>query len=481
MQIDTAADDYSGITSTNSTDWLNVFGDKTQDNMHGANVAIMLTTAAPHTMGGVAWLGTICSGYNSRNSSGPYAFCNVGGYVNPAIPTWPPTLNYFWDVEVTTHEMGHTLGSPHTHACYWNGNNTAIDGCYTLEGSCAMPVPQYPVGGGTIMSYCHLTSTGIAFANGFGPQPGDIIRAGGSYACDTPLYVPSIAVNLPNATFTANMECTDPNGITYYWNDSNTASQADDRLLMMVRKAGNDIGSIDSPGFSVTVSTLPAYASGTAQPTNFPTGTSYIGANTVAMNRYWKMAATKVPSVAVEVMFPFSNNDVSDIDGSTHFGVNLTNYNLYTVTSTIDPNPANNFPGATVSNIALYDYSTAATTNTWSYTTLNNMNVAHFKMTNLITGGGMYFTYGPTSVSNQNGVNAGMAIYPNPFSDHLSVMITNGKDASLTLFSTDGKLLQAQQLYSGTNTINIANMPTGMYIYRIVSSNEVYTGKLEKI
>lgn len=84
--------------------------------------------------------------------------------------------NYSWSVQVVTHEFGHLFGSRHTHACVWNGNNTAIDGCDPngTEGGCA--VPGIPSGGGTIMSYCHLQSVGINFNLGFGTQPGNVIR-----------------------------------------------------------------------------------------------------------------------------------------------------------------------------------------------------------------------------------------------------------------------------------------------------------------
>ncbi len=82
---------------------------------------------------------------------------------------------YSFSVMVVTHEMGHLIGSRHTHACVWNGNNTAIDGCSgSTEGSC--PLPGNPSNGGTIMSYCHVTSAGINFNLGFGPQPGNVIR-----------------------------------------------------------------------------------------------------------------------------------------------------------------------------------------------------------------------------------------------------------------------------------------------------------------
>ncbi|MFL9844145.1 M12 family metallo-peptidase [Flavobacterium rhizosphaerae] len=87
---------------------------------------------------------------------------------------------FSWTVEVITHELGHLYGSPHTHGCYWNGNNTAIDGCGTeagfVEGNCDEgPIPD-PAVKGTIMSYCHLVpGVGINFANGFGPQPANRI------------------------------------------------------------------------------------------------------------------------------------------------------------------------------------------------------------------------------------------------------------------------------------------------------------------
>lgn len=88
--------------------------------------------------------------------------------------TYQNVPTYSWTIMVCTHEMGHLIGSRHTHACVWNGNNTAIDGCAGFtEGGC--PLPGQPPGGGTIMSYCHQ-NVGINFNLGFGPQPGNVIR-----------------------------------------------------------------------------------------------------------------------------------------------------------------------------------------------------------------------------------------------------------------------------------------------------------------
>ncbi|MGI9526247.1 MAG: M12 family metallo-peptidase [Weeksellaceae bacterium] len=92
--------------------------------------------------------------------------------INSSYNTVP---TYSWTVNVVTHEYGHIMGSRHTHACVWNGNGTAIDGCAGfVEGNCYQP--GYPSGGGTIMSYCHQTSVGMNLAKGFGTQPGNVIR-----------------------------------------------------------------------------------------------------------------------------------------------------------------------------------------------------------------------------------------------------------------------------------------------------------------
>ena len=125
------------------------------------NVSILLSYAAS---GGIAVLDGLCQ----TNPDWRKCFASIDG-VFSNVPT------YSWDVMVVTHEMGHVIGSKHTHACAWNGNNTAIDGCAgSVEGSCQLP--GIPPGGGTIMSYCHLQNVGINFSLGFGTQPGNVIR-----------------------------------------------------------------------------------------------------------------------------------------------------------------------------------------------------------------------------------------------------------------------------------------------------------------
>lgn len=148
---------YSG---TSSSQMLNSFQSYTGE--FNGNVGHLVSYQAS---GGIAVLDGVCQ----TNPDWRKCFSSIqSSYLN--VPT------YSWSVMVVTHEMGHVIGSKHTHACSWNGNNTAIDGCAgSTEGSC--PLPPIPQGGGTIMSYCHLQSVGINFNLGFGTQPGNVIRS----------------------------------------------------------------------------------------------------------------------------------------------------------------------------------------------------------------------------------------------------------------------------------------------------------------
>jgi len=151
---------YAGLTT--SIEFLNKFGEvRTSFNGDFAHLVSLRPT------GGIAWVNTFCSSASFRQ-----AYSGID-------PTFQNVPTFSWSVFVFTHELGHSMGSQHTHACVWNGNNTAIDGCgpaagFPFEGSCSgAPVPSE---GGTIMSYCHLLpSTGVNFSLGFGPQPRNVI------------------------------------------------------------------------------------------------------------------------------------------------------------------------------------------------------------------------------------------------------------------------------------------------------------------
>lgn len=154
IYIWTTSDPYNGSTSSSQ---LSKF--KTNRPTFNGDLG-QLVGIDPGGLGGVA---STINGMCSSNNK--YCYSDVD-YSYNNVPT------YSWTIMVCTHELGHLMGSAHTQNCGWPGG--AIDNCYTTEGGC--PKGPAPVGGGTIMSYCHLTSYGINFNKGFGPLPAGAIQ-----------------------------------------------------------------------------------------------------------------------------------------------------------------------------------------------------------------------------------------------------------------------------------------------------------------
>lgn len=87
-----------------------------------------------------------------------------------------------WDIIVFTHELGHNLGTRHTHDTVHY--NPPLDDCFTANGpgACTMAF------GGTIMSYCHLCSGGLSNIRlDFHPQVASRIAA---FAAGRPCLTP---------------------------------------------------------------------------------------------------------------------------------------------------------------------------------------------------------------------------------------------------------------------------------------------------
>ncbi|MCP4251257.1 MAG: hypothetical protein GY778_29830 [bacterium] len=123
-----SADDLSGFASY----WT------TQQDPSGYNLVHMLSGRRDLPYGGVAYVGGTCSGQATYAISGFL----LGGM--PA-PVGPPSLEN-WDLTVTAHEMGHNMGTYHTH-----------DGYFPTLDDCGNGVPAI----GTIMSYCHTHPGGV--------------------------------------------------------------------------------------------------------------------------------------------------------------------------------------------------------------------------------------------------------------------------------------------------------------------------------
>jgi len=491
LQINTATDEYMSITSAQSVRFLRKFGWVTKNVMHGCDVALLLSTRFG-TLGGIAWVKAICKSYSNSDSSGSYGFANVN---NVGITNFP---TYSWNVEVLSHEMGHMLGSPHTHRCCWNppARNTAIDGCNTIEGSCPVPSPALPAGGGTIMSYCHLTSANINFSKGFGPQPGDTIRRFirqrlGTTSTAFPTcgekYKPNVTLPVSNRRIVANRECTDISGsdtTTYFWYDKNTAAYEDDTLVMVMKKNSNFIGTLDSAGFSVETGTSPLYGSGRADTMAFPPGTATASPIGLAMRRYWKITATAVPASPVTLMLPFTAQDTTDIDGSVPGPTNVNNLKLYWVNNPTNPSPyTDSVYFTSAANVKVYTKAATPSASEWSLTNDGSTLFATINTTNLKAGGSAFYNSTLVSVKDINSIAGNIRIFPNPTRSawYISMEDAGNNPMDMYIYSADGRQVLQQMLTPATTSmIDATKLPAGIYYYRIIDGNEVLTGTLSR-
>jgi hypothetical protein len=139
VTIFTTTDPYPG---TESDVLLTQFQTNWRNNRTTVQRTIAHLFSGINGIGGIAFVDVLCStsrGYAVSGLDNRYTY---------------PTTSYTWDIDVTAHELGHNVGSLHTHNCSWN---PPIDSCVAAEGTCYNgSIPRQ----GTIMSYCHLTPQG---------------------------------------------------------------------------------------------------------------------------------------------------------------------------------------------------------------------------------------------------------------------------------------------------------------------------------
>ena len=157
---------------------LDQFNNQILSDSPRADAHLLLST---RYISGVANLESLCLHDDTAN---PIA---AAGIATGLEITTSFNTDYNWSTYVISHELGHILGSRHTHACVWIDGTKALDDCAAPEGSCDRG-DRPGLGEGSIMSYCHRwQSIGINFTNGLGDEPSALIRT----------YIKNNACSLP--------------------------------------------------------------------------------------------------------------------------------------------------------------------------------------------------------------------------------------------------------------------------------------------
>lgn len=448
----TTQDPYEGI-GTGSSDYLYKFNDfrPVFDGDLGQLVGI-----DPGGLGGVAV--TINGLCNQNNFSYSDVFFSYD-----TVPT------YSWTIEVITHELGHLMGSRHTHACAWNGNNTSIDGCGQQagynEGTCATgPIPS-TTDKGTIMSYCHLISgVGIKFSNGFGPQPAAKILTEVNNG-------PCLSTDCINTCI-------------------NTVSSVD---VSNVTTTSALITWVESGNFTNwKVAVYPFGTTGTINYTNVTTN-SYTAIG-LTPNTYYVVEVKPNCSAGLvassrTVIFATSANYCSGLTISDTGGINGNYENSQTIIRTIIPSIPNNNVTLTFSAFALelnYDYIYIYDGNSTIAPLLNvggsTGTVIPGPFTSSAADGSLTLKFfsdqgvvdsgfiATTSCSPNLGVNQNEMIdftyYPNPTNGIVNISSINNI-TSVTVYNLAGQLLYHDKINNLNTNVDITAFAKGTYFFKL--------------
>lgn len=86
----------------------------------------------------------------------------------------------------------------------------------------------------------------------------------------------------------------------------------------------------------------------------------------------------------------------------------------------------------------------------------------------------------PVLSANSFELHSKLNIYPNPTSNNVTVELHTNEISTLEVYDFSGKFLFTQMLNDKTNTINIENLTSGIYFFKVNSSEGTSTNKIIK-
>jgi hypothetical protein len=234
-----------GTAGATSLDALLELGDRWALNPPSANVRSAATLVSGKSESrGIAWVGTLCQGSFAYDGhfGGHYSY-NGGIVPNGDMSVLDPDANPgyavspgagYWPVLQVAHELGHNVGSDHTHCIAltaqqkidYGVSRNFIDECYSGEAGCFSGTQLVPAEKGSIMSYCHLRAPGYGtntrFTFGKAGETSQVALNGliADMAGKTPAMSAITAPASLNANQTGAASVTNA-GLTYGWTITN--------------------------------------------------------------------------------------------------------------------------------------------------------------------------------------------------------------------------------------------------------------------
>jgi hypothetical protein len=422
-------------------------------------------------------LGGVAVGINKLCATDNFCYSDVN-FSYSTVPT------YSWTVMVLTHEFGHLFGSPHTHACTWNGNNTAIDNCGPVAGgtgegsNCVTSPPTFPSATqrGTIMSYCHLSSVGINFNNGFSSQPaGRILNAVNAGSClsfdcvNTCInFINNIQVsNVTNTTATINFA------------DGGNAT-AWQRALTSFSSNFNIWSNISSPTFNATGLTANSYYKAKIRPA-CPTGVTSLNRDAIfatTANYCNGITITDTGGASGEYTDneTFTRIIAPNIAGQK-ITLTFTSFNLeidydylfiYDGNSTSAPSfQANGYTGTTIPN-------------TFTSTAADGSLTMRFVSDPGVTAPGWVATTSCSALGLNDFDGIDFSYYPNPTEGKV-ILTSKTLMSNVTVYNIAGQLLYDKPINDLNSSVDISTFSAGTYFFKLRFDDKEVNFKVVKL
>jgi len=447
-------DPYNGSNS----DKLNDF--RENRNAVNGDLAHLLDTPSS---GGVAFINSLCQ-------PNRYAFSGLS--MNYAqLPT------YSWAVNVVTHEMGHSVGSPHTHACFWNNNNTAIDACGPDNGfseGCDNGV--IPQNGGTIMSYCHLDTTGVNLALGFHPQVSSYIDNNiSTKSCLGTDCINSCMQTIADVNVTQN----DLNSLTINIDDV-ISNSWDYRIYEQNTAPGNLITTSNN---SININNIQQATHYVIDVANICSNGNYGGGFQIThlTDADWCSGITLTDSGGengnysnnenfLRTFYPNQSNQKISITLDSFNTENSDIMNIYDGESTDAPVF---FLGEDLSGSAVPAFNFEATNPAGAIT-------IEFSSDGSVSAPGWEISFVCETFSTDEFTENDIKLFPNPFQDQINVQ-SNLPIDDIVIYTIDGQRIYNNDFSSQSDlNINLNGLSSGVYLMKISSGQSTLTKRLIK-
>lgn len=281
-----------------------------------------------------------------------------------------------------------------------------------------------------------------------------------------------------NQVVTANMECTDAQGWTHYFNSS------ENKLILSIKKNGQNIGATGL-GLIIQSGTLSGYGGGGYNLSN----ADYIANDIwIAANRFWQVTGANEITSPVQVRFYFSDTDVDDIAESVDdygffvdepddvLAFTLGNGNgIWPYAETTQPDGA---------VLTLYDMVSGPAPD-WASGTMNGFHFAEFSANNLDVAGSLGFLIfqadPPVSVAGQiarpNGVPV-QGVTVEAASTSIDVTGANGQFVCPTLITGGDYEIVPSKNVNPAEGVNVADL---IRLARHLLGNEPLVSAFERI